>query len=167
LALLYGLSTPHFDAFSLVELIASVAESLKASGLFLLEEADRFYRIAVQTQYRHAFYEGDEERGVLSFHIDHDPVRGVVKRLWLNPFTGEHATVELRLWDLASTLALSWLFFEDVDFIAYPGRRYSGMVIARRPRRKLSPADLRPPRVLGHTQSGGDETATALRAGKR
>ncbi len=146
--LLYGLSTPHFDAFSMVELLASVAESLVEDGLLLIEESDRFYKMAVMGRYREIVYEGGEERGALSFQVGYDPLRGTVKRLFLDLFTGERAALELRYWDLASTLALAWLFFEDVDFASYPGKAYAGMVLAKNPRRKLRPLDFKQPRCL-------------------
>ncbi len=147
-ALLYGLSTPHFDAFSLVRVFASAAESLVEDGLLLVEEHDRFYSMAVLGRYRDVFYEGGEERGVLSFEVGYDPLRGVVKRLFLDPVTGERVTHEIRYWDLAGPLALAWLFFEDVDFVQYPGRLHRGIIIAKSPRRKLHPEDLGQPRCL-------------------
>jgi len=53
----------------------------------------------------------------------------------------------VHFWSLASLSALAWLFFEDVDF--HPARgRYDGVVLARGPRRRLSPADLAEPRAL-------------------
>jgi len=147
-ALLYGLSTPHFDAFSIVELFASVAESLVEDGLLLVEEGDRFYGMAVLGRYREIIYEGDEKRGALSFQVGYDPLRGTVKRLFLDPLTGERVTHDIRYWDLASPLALAWLFFEDVDFVRYPERLYRGMIIAKSPRRKLHLEDLKRPRCL-------------------
>jgi hypothetical protein len=143
--LLYGLSTPHFDAFSLVQLIASVASSLELDGVFLMEETDRFYSLTLLATYKHIFYEGDERKGVVSFHIDYDPLRGVEKRLFLNPFTGERAVAEMRHWDLPTTLALAWIFFEELDFASYLGARATGIILARRPRGKLKPEDLKLP----------------------
>lgn len=64
------------------------------------------------------------------------------KRLLLDPLTGERVTWEIRYWDLASPLALAWLFFEN-DFVPYPGRLHTGIIIAKSPRRKLHPEDLR------------------------
>lgn len=150
-ALLYGLSTPHFDAFAMIELLASASESLADDGLLLVEEGDRFYNMAILSRYRDVVYEGDEERGVLSMGAGYDALRGVVKRLYINPFTGERVALELRYWDLAGTLALAWLFFEDVDFASYPGRAYTGMILARSPRKRLRPGDLKRPRCLAQS----------------
>jgi len=147
-ALLYGFSTPHFDAFAMVEALASAGESLAEGGLLLIEEGDRFYSMAILGRYREVAYEGDEERGVLSLDAGYDALRGVIKRLYINPFTGERAALELRYWDLASTLALAWLFFENVDFVSYPGRAYAGVILAKSPRRKLRFLDLKRPRCL-------------------
>jgi uncharacterized UPF0146 family protein len=153
-ALLYGLSTPHFDAFAMVELLASASESLADDSLLLVEEGDRFYNMAILGRYRDVVYEGDEERGVLSMGAGYDALRGVVKRLYINPFTGERVALELRYWDLAGTLALAWLFFEDVDFVGYAGRAYTGMILARSPRKRLRPGDLKRPRCLAQLPRG-------------
>ena len=146
--LLYGLSTPHFDAFSMVQLLASTSSSLEPGGMLLVEEGDRFQSLVLQGRYQHVFYEGDENGGVLSLHLGYDPLRGVVKRMWLSPFTGERVALELRYWDLAAVLALTWLFFEELDFVEYPGRRATGMILARRPRGRLKPEELRLPELL-------------------
>jgi len=153
-ALLYGLSTPHFDAFAMIELLASASESLADDSLLLVEEGDRFYNMAILSRYRDVVYEGDEERGVLSMGAGYDALRGVVKRLYINPFTGERVALELRYWDLAGTLALAWLFFEDVDFVGYAGRAYTGMILARSPRKRLRPGDLKRPRCLAQLPRG-------------
>lgn len=58
---------------------------MKPGGLLLVEENDRFYSMAILAMYKHVLYEGDESRGAFSFHIGYDSVRGVVKRLLLNP----------------------------------------------------------------------------------
>ena len=44
--------------------------------------------------------------------------------------------MKVYFWDLASSVAFTWMFFSDVDFI--PTRRpYTGVIIARNPRRAL------------------------------
>lgn len=60
----------------------------------------------------------------------------------------------MRLWDLAGVMALAWTLFEDVDFV--PGERpWSGFILARAPRRKLSAADfVRAPKVLSGEKEG-------------
>ncbi|MEM1810438.1 MAG: hypothetical protein QW324_06210 [Thermofilaceae archaeon] len=47
--------------------------------------------------------------------------------------------MKVYFWDLASSAAFTWLFFSDVDFI--PARRpFSGIIIAKNPRRALNPS---------------------------
>ena len=55
------------------------------------------------------------------------------RRVLLELPTGRKALMEVRFWDIASTAAIMWAFFEDVDFI--PTRSStSGMIIAHKPR---------------------------------
>lgn len=77
-------------------------------------------------------------RGSRSLHVGYDHLRSVEKRLYLNPFASERATLELCYWDLAGILTLAWLFFEDVDFVSYLGRAYTGMSAVKSPQRKLA-----------------------------
>jgi ubiquinone/menaquinone biosynthesis C-methylase UbiE len=148
IALLYGLATPHFDDFSLVQLLASVASSLDPCGVFLVEEVDRFYSLTILGMYKDIYYEGDENKGVISLQVGYDPLRGVVKRLYFNPFTGERAVLEMRYWNLSTPLALAWVFFEEVDFYKYAGRNDRGIIVAKKPRSKLKPEELKPPGFL-------------------
>lgn len=51
--------------------------------------------------------------------------------------------------NLASLMGMLWLFFENVDVIRDAARPTYGLILARRPRRKLKTADLfKPPKVL-------------------
>jgi ubiquinone/menaquinone biosynthesis C-methylase UbiE len=147
-ALLYGFTTPHFDDFSLVQLLASVASSLDPCGVFLVEEGDRFYSLTILGMYKDIYYEGDENKGVISLQVGYDPLRGVVKRLYFNPFTGERAVLEMRYWNLSTPLALAWVFFEEVDFFKYTGRNDRGIIVAKKPRSKLKPEELKLPGFL-------------------
>ncbi|ABL78783.1 class I SAM-dependent methyltransferase [Thermofilum pendens] len=152
-ALVYGLTTPHFDAFDAARVYSSIAESLADDGVLLVEENDRFYGLIVLGGYREVFYEGDERRGALSVQVGYDSLRGVVRRMHVDLSTGKRAVGETRYWDLAGTLALVWLFFEDVDFARYPGKPRTGIVIAKKPRRKLRPDELGLPTVLRKLQA--------------
>jgi SAM-dependent methyltransferase len=147
-ALLYGFTTPHFDDFSLIQLLASIASSLVPNGVFLLEEGDRFYSLTILGRYKDIYYEGDENKGVISLQVGYNPLRGVVKRLYLDPFTGKRAVIEMRYWNLSAPLSLTWVFFEEIDFFKYTGRNDRGIIVAKKPRNKLKPEELKPPSFL-------------------
>ncbi len=145
--LMYGLSTPHFDPWRAALLLASVSESLKDDGVFLVEEMDRRYWVFYVTGYKDVMtkFRGDEP--ILSLHRGYDFRRGVFRRTHLSLVDGRMANLELYFWGLADFLSMMWLFFHQVDMRPLDDRRY--ILLARRPRRRLKPGDLRPPSMLG------------------
>jgi len=48
-------------------------------------------------------------------------------------------------------MALTWIFFKDIDFVNVPeGNIAQGFIMARKPRRKISPDILsKTPKILG------------------
>lgn len=133
IALLYGLSTPHFSPYDMVRLMASLARVLEPGGLLMVEESDRTYSLVVERGYRDVVPEyAGEERVVLTLHSGYDALRGVVRRVAVELPSMRMAGMEVRFWDIASTAALAWAFFGDVDFVALGGRR--GVLLAREPR---------------------------------
>ena len=154
-ALIYGYTTPHFSPWDLSRLMASVSESLADDGVLLIEEQDRQYLIFYRGRYKDWLIEDlGPERLLVSVHKGYDPVRGVFKRASLDLLAREGPVVsEYCLWSLANLMTLSWLFFEDVDFSPHAGRgMYDGIVLARRPRRKIRAEDLRTPKVLRESE---------------
>lgn len=133
IALLYGLSTPHFDVFQMTGLVASIAWALGDRGVLIIEETDRVWQLYSHGA-RDFFYDLREDgRPVLSGHIDYDPVRGVFKRVFIDVSTGERAVAEFRLWDIAGTMMALHMFFRETLFIPIKSR-YHGLLIARKPR---------------------------------
>ena len=147
LVLMYGLSTPHFDPWRAILLLASVGESLKDEGVFLVEEADRRYWVFYMTGYKEVMAEFKGDEPILSMHKGYDFRRGVFKRAHLSLLRGEMAELEVYFWGVADFLSLMWLFFQEVDMRPLDGRRY--ILLARRPRRKVRPEHLKLPSMLG------------------
>lgn len=134
IALLYGLTTPHFSPYDMVKLISSVSKVLVPSGLFLLEETDRLYNIFYLLGYKDLVIEGvDNERIVLSLHVKHDVRKGTFERMTLNLIDMSRTLNDVYYWDVASTAALLWVFFADVDYIPI-GKETRGMLISTKPR---------------------------------
>ena len=77
---LYGLSTPHFDVFSIVGVVAPAAESLAEDGSCWSKRAIGFTAWRSLSRYREIFCEGNEGRGVLLIQVGCDPLRGVVEK---------------------------------------------------------------------------------------
>ena len=147
-ALLYGLSTPHFNPWELTELLASVGEVLKDEGILLIEETDRRYRIFLMIGYKWALAEAAEERFTVSFHTGYDLYRGTVRRHYID-FAAGSGPVEMEtfMWGLAEVGAFASCFFREVDFVRIRNQRH--FILGRGPRRAISPGDLRRPRAVG------------------
>jgi len=147
LVLMYGLSTPHFDPWDLVEFLAAAGEALEDRGILVIEESDRRYRIYLTAGYKWALAEAADERFTVSFHTGYDLYRGTVKRHYLDlRAPGAPVEMETFMWGLAEVAAFVWCFFGEVDLIQLRNERH--FVLGRGPRRRLSPEDLRRPGLL-------------------
>jgi len=80
MALMFGYTSPHFCPYELLRLTTSVAASLKSSGVFVLEEHDRFGDILMRIGYRYVVPEhADEDMITLSIHSRYDHLRGMTE----------------------------------------------------------------------------------------
>jgi len=151
IALMFGYTSPHFSPYDLLRLTISVAASLKPSGVFVLEEHDRFGDILMRIGYRYIVPEhADEDMITLSIHSRYDHLRGVTERVFVKLPDYEVAKMPVRLWDLAGIAATLWAGFKDVDFLPIRTAR-SGFLIAKGPR-GLDPEDFsEDPRVIRKT----------------
>ncbi len=148
IALLFGYSTPHFDAYQLVTLTAIVANKLVDDGIYLVEEVDRLYTIFYLMGYERVHVEyANENRIVLVVHAGYEPRTGTFNQIIVEIPSMERAFSRTRLWDLASVAAILWIFFEDVDFEPLKSA-YSGVLIARNPRNIDPRIYLKKPRIV-------------------
>jgi len=146
---MYGYSSPHFDPWDMLRIQASVCECLEDDGIFLMEEGDRRYSIFYLTSYAKFLPEKvNNEKAIVSIHSDYDFYRGVFKRTYLNLRKPEESViVDMYFWGLAELMAITWIFFKDVDI--YEKTRGHGIIIGYKPRRKISVVDIASnPRVL-------------------
>jgi SAM-dependent methyltransferase len=129
IAILWGLTTPHFNPIDLIKLYGSISTILQKEGVFIAEETDRFYMLR---GYKDFLLERYDERGpVFSIHYKHDFLTGYTTRIILAG--GETHPMDMYFWDIASSIAFTWMFFEDVDFVQ--SRPYMGYILAHRPRK--------------------------------
>ncbi|MEM1508259.1 MAG: class I SAM-dependent methyltransferase [Thermofilaceae archaeon] len=136
-ALLWGFTTPHFSPWDWIKVLSSVSRLLVSDGLFVYEETDRVYTTHL-VGYKEVLPElVEKERVVLTIHKGKDFKSGYVTRLAFDLVTREREEMKVYFWDLAASAAFTWVFFNNVDFIA-TRRPYSGLVIARNPRRTLN-----------------------------
>lgn len=138
IALIWGLTTPHFSPWEWVRVLANVSRLLVEGGLFAYDEADRVYSVFYLVGYKDVLPELVEgDRVVLSVHKGRDFRTGYFSRAVLNILSGEREEMRVYFWDIASSATLTWVFFSDVDYL--PTRRpHSGVVLARKPRRSVN-----------------------------
>uniref|UniRef100_A0A7C5YXU3 Class I SAM-dependent methyltransferase n=1 Tax=Ignisphaera aggregans TaxID=334771 RepID=A0A7C5YXU3_9CREN len=141
-ALMWGLTTPHFNPWKWIKVLINISKMLTNDGIFAYEEADRVQNIFLVRGYKDVLPEiVEENRLVLSIHAGRDSRTGDIKRLLINLFTGDRVETNVYFWDLASSAAFTWMFFEDVDFLQIESS-VKGVIIANRPRRAIKPDDL-------------------------
>jgi len=136
-AALWGLTTPHFSPWSYVRFLSNVVRALTDQGLYVYDEGDRL-RNLIYLKHRDVVAKASKDRFVLNIHADYDHSTGLETRIIYDPITGECAELKEHLWSLAASAAMTWIFFEDVDFITFRAP-YSGIVIAANPRKGLDP----------------------------
>jgi len=134
LALMWGYTTPHFNPWNWVKVLVNVNKALKSDGVFLYDETDRHYTIFISGRYEKVFPEEvREDKIVLSIHVSRDYESGFVKKIIVDLESGRKTTMNVYFWDIASSAAFAWLFFEDIDFKPLQ-TRYRGVLLCRKPR---------------------------------
>lgn len=137
-SLIWGNTTPHFSPWDWIRVLANVSRLLVDDGLLIYDEIDRVHTIYYMVGYKDLLPELIErDRVVLTIHKGKDFRLGYITRLVLDIVTKESAEMKMYLWDIASSAAFTWMFFRDVDLIPIE-RPYSGVVIAKSPRRVLN-----------------------------
>ncbi len=150
-ALMVGYSTPHFNPWSMIRLVASVSTVLEDDGVFILEEADRVKTVFLNKGYKSFLVEKAEEDSlVVSAHSGYDAVSGVFTRVIADLTKGRSSTISVYFWSLSQLLSLLWIFFKDTNYIELTPTY--GLIAAGRPRRRLKIDDFKEdPPFLGQT----------------
>jgi len=134
IALMYGISAPHFNPYQMVQLAAGVAWILKPNGLFLVDEFDRVYGLLCRVGCKDITIEhAGEDRILLTLNGGYNSRTGMFKRVFLDIPAMTRVEMEYRMWDIAGVAAILWMFFEDVDFKPTKTQLH-GILIARKPR---------------------------------
>ncbi len=146
IALIWGNSSPHLDAWDMVKAYSNISYLLKPNGLLLMEEGDRIYNTFYLMGYKDFFIEGETKEGKLAnIHSGYDWRRGVFKRaFYLLPEFREVGEFDVRFWDLAGLSSLGWVFFRDVDIVPrkiHKQQNVSSVILFKDPRKKLVPDD--------------------------
>ncbi|MCS7250021.1 MAG: class I SAM-dependent methyltransferase [candidate division WOR-3 bacterium] len=144
IALMYGLSTPHFSPWDIIKVFSSVNRILEDDGIFIIDEVDRRYKTFLMSGYKWVLGEGKGDKFVISFHTGYDILKGTFKRTFFNPtLSKKPLTIEFYFWGLSEMGALIFLFFKDVDFLHINNTRY--FILGYKPRRILKPEEFKEP----------------------
>jgi len=133
-AVVYGNSVAHLDAYGLVSAAASLAAALKPDGVAAVEVVDLARRVA-EAGYRDVMVEHAEPGlVVVSYHYRYDPRRGRYVRVYVEQPRGRSALAGVRFWDPAGVAAALWTVFRDVDIVAGGAGQGRYHVVAADPR---------------------------------
>jgi len=140
-ALMWGNTTPHFNPWMWLRVLVNISRVLDDNGLFAYDEVDKVYSLFMSRGFREVKPQiVREDKIVLDIFAGRDGRSGSVKHLYVNILTGERVEIDLYYWDIASSAAFTWIFFEDVDYLPTTSK-YSGVIVARKPRRILNLGD--------------------------
>jgi hypothetical protein len=121
--------------------LVNISRVLDDNRLFAYDEADKVYSLFMSRGFIEVKPQiVKEDKIVLDIFAGRDSRSGSVKHLYVNILTGKRVEVDLYYWDIASSAAFTWIFFEDVDYLPTTSQ-YSGVIIARKPRRVLNLKD--------------------------
>lgn len=135
IALIWGSSTPHFNPWSWISVLANISKLLVDNGLFIYDEVDRVQTVFYLTGYKDFLPElVERDRIVLSIHVGKDIKTGYFKRLYIDLLSKEREELEIYFWDIASSAAFTWLFFSDIDCIELK-KPHKVIILGKNPRR--------------------------------
>ena len=149
IALMYGLSTPHFNPWQLERLFSSVASVVAHDGVFVLDESDRRYRIFLFNNYQWVLGEGlSNDKFCVSFQSGYSIKKGTFKRTYINFSKTPVKPIEMEtfMWGLAEVGAFMWPFFNDVDLVPLEGNHF--FLLGAAPRKSITPDMLKEPTIL-------------------
>jgi len=143
IVLMYGLSTPHFSPWEMVQFLAASGVVLSERGVLIIEEADRRFFIFYLVKYKDLITGKTLDNKIyMDIHTGYDPIRGIFKRTYtVIPGPPKLIDMENYLWGVAEIATFTWLFFEDVDIVKQGRRNY--FILGIRPRKKLVPSEVK------------------------
>ncbi|MCS7367383.1 MAG: class I SAM-dependent methyltransferase [archaeon YNP-WB-062] len=129
IALMYGISSSHFNPWEMIKILSSIQEIIAEDGILLMEEGDRIQGVFLRG-YQQILPEYSENKTVLTIHKDYNALKGEFYRIIFDLKSGERSEMKVYFWGLAELMSMVWIFFKDVDFIPYQYGNYRGIIIA-------------------------------------
>jgi len=142
-AVLWGHTMPHFDPFQAVRLFSGVASVLSKDGAFFIEDTDRIKRFLYSSTYTKFHVEKKaQDYTIVSLYEGYDLYRGAERRGYYRLPGFEKVTeLTVRLWDLASQLAIGKIFFTEARLITPSEHGLSGVsevLLFRGPKKEIA-----------------------------
>ncbi len=125
--LIWGGTMSHFDPYQAADLFRNIVKVLSPTGVFMLEETDRFGAFFYRKAYREMVTETrEEDYTIVSIDEGYNPIRGTIKRGYYKlPGWERVGEIDTRYWDLAGLAGMGKTLFEEARVI---GKREHGVV---------------------------------------
>ncbi len=146
--LVYGLTMPHFDPWRASLLLNTMREIVKPEGAVLIHHLDQIYwegYLHPSGEVYPFFFDGDI---TLSLFKGYDTPGGSMRRVVVSPRKGEMVEYGVYQWNLSLMAALTWVFFEEVEYLPILPDQSAGMIMGIRPRGAWDVRDLKLPSLL-------------------
>ncbi len=141
-ALLFGHTMAHFNPFEAIRLFSAVSLVLNEEGSFILEEVDRIKKFLFSSRYRDFIVEATGKTKVVSLHKGYEVKRGVERRAFYRlPEFEEIAELDIRLWDLASLVAMGKIFFKASNLVTPEEHGIQGLsniILMKKPKKDIA-----------------------------
>ncbi|MHA1616346.1 MAG: hypothetical protein ACTSX9_03450 [Candidatus Njordarchaeales archaeon] len=149
IGLMTGYSMTHFNPWEAIKIFSGIAASLSNDGLCFFEEVDRIYHVFLRMGYKRILPERMDDGSVtISIHKRYDVITGSMERVYIDLVTRNFEGLKTYYWSLSELMALLWIFFKEIDFVA-TASPYYGFIIVKEPRRIVTPEMfLEEPQVL-------------------
>ena len=139
IVILWGSSTPHFSPDHLLKVFSSVALTIKDTGVFLVEEIDRTFRVFLTRGYKEFLMEGEN---AISFHSGYDHTTSMfIRKLYKLPGFEYVSDMRVKMWDTPTVAAFGKTLFRNVKIAwsyEHSGKECGDVIIMKGPRRNIA-----------------------------
>ena len=138
-AILWGSSTPHFSPDHLLKVFSSVALTIKDTGIFLVEEIDRTFRVFLTRGYKEFLVEGEN---AVSIHSGYDHTTSMfIRKLYKLPGFEYVSDMKVKMWDTPTVAAFGKTLFRNVKIVwsyEHGGKKCGDVIIMKDPRKNIA-----------------------------
>ncbi len=135
--LMWGSPLPHLSTWDYALIVANTRELVGEGGVFMVEQKNILPRVLHTNTYKDVYVSPGKAGGTLivSIMTGYDEFTGMdVKQQYVVPGFQYIGEARSRLWDLATVLTITWLFYERVELYGSSKPGVESVVVAREPR---------------------------------